>query len=333
MRYALSIDVDWQAGGDHAELLDHVRIADEAGVHSVWVSEAWGRDAFTLMTLLAESTQRIQIGSAIVNVYSRTPAVLAQHFATLDEISGGRMLIGLGASGAGVIEHFHGVQFTKPLRRLREYVEIISMLIASEPLRYEGEIFNLERGFTLKFQPVRSAIPIFIASLTPSSVRQTAEIADGWLPIWIPIRELPQAIKEFRRQARDVGRDAASLMVRAPGTIVITKDVEKARAAAAASLAFYVTRMGDFYYRHISRLGYRTEAETMRVAWEKDGSKAGAAGVTAELQQETTLVTDSIEEARERLVREAEAGVDIHSVRVQGGSLDDVQKTYEALMK
>src|SRR3989304_10264209 len=120
MAYNVCIGMDWRGGLDRKRLLEEARAADEGGVHSVWVAEAWGYDAFTTMTLLADWTKNVQIGSGIVNVFSRSAGALAQHFATLDELSEGRMIIGLGASGPNVIEHFHGVPFTKPLRRLRE---------------------------------------------------------------------------------------------------------------------------------------------------------------------------------------------------------------------
>src|SRR5918998_3318417 len=190
----LSVGVNWQGAHDRERVFDEVRAADESGVHSLWTTEAWGRDAFTPLALLADRTKNVQLGTGIVNGYSRTPAALAQHFATLDELSGGRMIIGLGTSGHRVIEHFHGVPFQPSLTRLREYVEIIRMLLAGEPLKYQGKLFRLERGFRLRFPPVRSGIPIFIRSLTPKSVAQTAAIADGWMPVMIPLERLGQEV-------------------------------------------------------------------------------------------------------------------------------------------
>jgi alkanesulfonate monooxygenase SsuD/methylene tetrahydromethanopterin reductase-like flavin-dependent oxidoreductase (luciferase family) len=113
--HKLSVGVDWQGPLDRERVYENVRAADESGVHSMWTSEAWGRDAFTLLALLADRTKNIQLGTSIVNIYSRSPAALAQHFTTLDEVSNGRMIIGLGTSGAQVIEHFHGVPFQRGL--------------------------------------------------------------------------------------------------------------------------------------------------------------------------------------------------------------------------
>src|SRR3990170_2881593 len=183
MTRRLCIGFNWQGNQDREAAFERVKIADEAGVDSVFVAEAWGRDAFTLLTQLAERTTRVKLGTGIVNYYSRSPAALAQHFATLDELSGGRMIIGLGASSANVIEHFHGVPFNPTLVRMRETVEIINHLIAEEPLNYKGKLFNLQRGFTLHFKPVRPHIPVYIASFRPKATAVVAEIADGWIPM------------------------------------------------------------------------------------------------------------------------------------------------------
>jgi alkanesulfonate monooxygenase SsuD/methylene tetrahydromethanopterin reductase-like flavin-dependent oxidoreductase (luciferase family) len=143
MPYKIALGVNWQGKPDFKGMIERAKAADDAGAHSIWVAEAWGRDAFTSLTLLAEHTKRIALATGIVNTYSRTPGALAQHFATLDELSGGRMIIGLGTSGPQVIEHFHGVAFNPPLTRMREYVEIINLLMAGQPLNYAGKLFKL----------------------------------------------------------------------------------------------------------------------------------------------------------------------------------------------
>ncbi|MDZ7727964.1 MAG: LLM class flavin-dependent oxidoreductase [Dehalococcoidia bacterium] len=316
---------------DRDAVFDDVRAADEAGVDTIWVGESWGEDAFTLMTQVVERTKHINVGSAIVNVYSRTPGTIAQHFGTLDVVSGGRMVIGLGTSGANVIEHFHGVPFKFPLRRLQEYVDIIKLLIAGEPLEYEGELFEMSRGFTLRFERQRDHIPIYLATLAPASLRTTSERADGWLPIWTPMEVLPQLSEEIRLQATKAGRPADAVTVRSPGGVVVTNDVERVRAQIAGTFAFYVARMGEFYYRHIHRIGYGEVADSIREAWESGGSAAGAVAVPADLQQSLTYVTDSIDAARERLAAEAEAGVGLHTVQVDAETPKEAERIYAAL--
>jgi F420-dependent oxidoreductase-like protein len=329
MARILSMSFNWQGPLDYAQACTRVRLAEEAGVDTVWVAEAWGRDCFTILTLLAHATKRIKLGTGIVNCYSRTPAALAQHFATLDEFSGGRMVIGLGTSGHRVIEHFHGVAFQPSLTRLREYVEIIRMILAGEPLKYQGRVFRLERGFRLRFPPVRARIPIFIASLTPRSVAQTAAIADGWMPVMIPLECLKQEVAAFRQLVSDAGRKAQSVIVRSPGAVTVTRNVDKARQESKAHLAFYITNMGDFYREQLIRLGYEAAVSDVRKAWDEGGRAAGTAAVPDTLV-ESLFLAGPVEACMERLEAQTAAGIDMHTVRVEA---DDPQETVKILRR
>jgi F420-dependent oxidoreductase-like protein len=331
MARMLSMSFNWQGPMDYAHACARVRQAEEAGVDTVWVAEAWGRDCFTILTLLAHETTRIKLGTGIVNCYSRTPAALAQHFATLDEFSGGRMIIGLGTSGHRVIEHFHGVPFQPSLTRLREYVEIIRMILAGEPLKYQGKLFRLERGFRLRFPPVRSRIPIFIASLTPKSVAQTAAIADGWMPVMIPLQHLAQEVAAFRQLVRDAGRDPQSVMVRSPGAVTVTRDIDKAREESKAHLAFYLTNMGDFYREQLIRLGYEDAVSRVRRAWDEGGRAVGTAAVPDALV-ESLFLAGPVEACIGRLEAQAAAGVDMHTVRVDADDSRDMVRILQRLV-
>jgi F420-dependent oxidoreductase-like protein len=331
MTRTLSMSFNWQGSMDYAQACTRVRLAEEAGVDTVWVAEAWGRDCFTILTLLARETERIKLGTGIVNCYSRTPAALAQHFATLDEFSGGRMLIGLGTSGHRVIEHFHGVPFQPSLTRLREYVEIIRMLLAGQPLKYEGKVFRLERGFRLRFPPVRSSIPIFIASLTPKSVAQTAAIADGWMPVMIPLDHLSREVAAFRRLVRDAGRDPRSVIVRSPGSVTVTRDIDKARQESKAHLAFYLTNMGEFYREQLIRLGYDEAVDKVRKAWDEGGRAAGTAAVPDALV-DSLFLAGPVEACLERLDAQAAAGIDMHTVRVEAADPQETVRILERLV-
>jgi len=327
----LSIGINWQGEFDIEAVIEQAKVADDAGVDSLFVAEAWGRDAFTILTVLARETRRIKLGTSIVNIFSRTPAALAQHFATLDELSGGRMIIGLGTSGHRVIEHFHGVPFALPLRRTREYVEIINALMRREPLHYHGRIYQLDRGFTLRFEPVRDHIPIWLASITPKSVRQTAEIADGWFPIFMPRDRWKQQLDTFYARVREAGRDPAAVEVRNPSAVVVTDRPERARAASAANTAFYIARMGDFYYEHFVRMGYQETADAVREAWAKGGSAAGAAALPAELVAQLSTAGD-IEECREGLEAAEAAGFTSHAVAVSEADPHKRRAAFEKLL-
>src|SRR5216684_4663916 len=330
MTRKISIGINWQGPLDYKALLEKVQIADAVGVHSAWVPEAWGRDAFTILTLLADHTKNIQLGTAIVNTYSRTPAALAQHFATLDELSGGRMIIGLGTSGPQVIEHFHGVAFNPPLTRMREYVDIINLLMAGQPLNYDGKLFKLKRGFTLRFEPPRKRIPIWIASLNQKSVEFTAQKADGWLPVMIPLGRLKESIADFRAVAASAGRDPKSVAVKSPSTIHVTNNPDRARAIQAGMLSFYAARMGTFYGEQLTRFGFADDVRRIREAWAAGGSKAGTEAVSRRLLDEMGYVGD-LAGARERLAAEAEAGADLHRVEVDAPDLGGYERTLAAL--
>ena len=314
----IAISVNWQGRIDFKALIERARLADQAGVHSIWVAEAWGPDLFTPLALLAEHTRHTQLASSIVNVYSRTPAALAQHFATLDDLSGGRMIAGLGTSGQNVIEHFHGMKFQPALTRMRETVDIFNLLISGTPLNYDGRIFKLARGFKLRFEPVRKHIPIFIASLNRKSIEFTAKAADGWMPVMIPLGALKGAISEFRAIAANAGRDPHSLAVKAPGLVQVTANVARAQAAQAANLAFYAARMGTYYAQQLTRFGFGGEVTRIKDAWAAGGSKAGTDAVTPALLEAMSYI-GGVEAAIERLDAQIDAGADIHRVEVDMG--------------
>src|SRR6185503_1677471 len=151
-----------KGGFDRRELIECVRTADACGYDSFWMPEAWEREAFTTLTELAVQTERIHLGTGIINVFSRSPALIAMSAATLDEISGGRFRLGLGTSGARVIENFHGTSYQKPLTRLKETIQIVRALLSGDSIDFSGECFKLSR-FKLGFKPIRSDIPIYVA--------------------------------------------------------------------------------------------------------------------------------------------------------------------------
>ncbi|HYB92273.1 MAG TPA: LLM class flavin-dependent oxidoreductase [Candidatus Binataceae bacterium] len=332
MARKLTIGVNWQGKLDFKSLIDRAKLADEAGLHSIWVAEAWGRDAFTPLTILAEHTSKVQLATSIVNIYSRTPAALAQHFGTLDELSGGRMIIGLGTSGPQVIEHFHGIKFEPALSRMKECVEIINTLMAGVPLNFAGKLFQLKRGFTLRFETVRKHIPIFIASLNKKSVEFTAQKADGWLPVMIPLSALKKTIDDFRAIAKAAGRDPKSVEVKTPGGVVVTKNVERATVAQAANVAFYIARMGTFYSEQLTRMGFGDNVKQVKEAWASGGAKGGTAAVSPKMLAELGYA-GGVEGAIERLQAQEEAGGDLHSIEVDtGGDIKEYERIVAKLI-
>jgi F420-dependent oxidoreductase-like protein len=318
MARRVAIGFNWQGEFDREQAFEAVREAEQAGVESVWVPEAWGRDAFSLLTQIADRTERIQLATGIVNIYSRTPAALAQHFATLDELSHGRVIIGLGNSGPNVIEHFHGVPFQPAFRRMRETVELLRLFFKHEPVQYAGQIFQLARGFALRFEPVRKEVPIYLATLNPTSVKMTAQIADGWLPMMIPLSHLAGEIAQVKRWVAEAGRDPAAFTVRAPGMVMVANSPEAetaARRVNASTIAFYCARMGEFYYQQLSRQGFRAEADAVRAAWKAGGAAAATEAVPRAMQDQLGFAGPT-EACIERLEAQQSAGATLHPIAV-----------------
>jgi F420-dependent oxidoreductase-like protein len=293
------------AGSSISDVLPLVEHADRIGIDSVWAAEAYGSDAVTVLSYLAAKTSTIKLGSAILQMPARTPANTAMTAMTLDALSGGRLLLGLGLSGPQVVEGWHGVPYGKPLGRTREYVEIVRAAIAREaPLSYDGEHYQIPYrgedatglGKPLKsiLHPVRSTIPIYLAAIGPRNVELTAQIADGWLPIfYAPEREqifnehLDAGLAKAGRSADDL-EIAASVMVAAGDDIGACRDMLR------PFLALYIGGMGakgrNFYNDLAVRYGFGEAAATIQDLY-LDGKKdAAAAAVPDELVDEVTLV-------------------------------------------
>ena len=276
-----------------------MRAADACGYDSFWMPEAWERDAFSLLTEIAGATKRIHLGTGIINVFSRSPALIAMSAATLDEISGGRFRLGLGTSGARVIEDFHGVRFNKPLTRLKETVHIIRLLLNSERVDFIGDCFKLQR-FKLGFKPLRPEMPIYIAALTPKSLRQIGEIADGWLPTHWPRPRLEDGIAEIHAGAEVAERNADQIEIAPFVNVVVTSDVARARNQARLPLAYYVGGMGDYYRASLSRLGFGVEADQVRELWQAGRRKNAMAAISDEMV-DSIAICGSLEHCRTRL--------------------------------
>ena len=321
------------APAERENLVACVRVADDLGVDSVWVAEASGRDAVTFLTELALRTRRVRLGTGIVNPFSRTPAMLAMTFATLDELSNGRMVIGLGSSGANAVEHWHGVRFRQPLARIREAVEVINMIIAGQPLNYDGQIFSLRRGLRLQFEPVRPHIPIYIAATTPPSIRQAGAVGDGVMPIHWPRDRLHDLRALMEEGARTAGRDASGLMI-APSVSLVLVDAEDAAAShrAREPIAHYVGRMGASYPEMLARYGYEAEVRAIQAAWERRDPIAAAAAVSERLL-DATAVVGSLDACAEKLRTLRALGADLPIVPLPLGEPVHVGRTLERLLR
>ena len=292
---------------DHRRnLLDYAALAEDCGYHAVWVPEAFGSDAFTLLGVLAGGTRRLHLGTGIVNVFSRTPSLLAQSFATLDEQSDGRAIAGLGTSGPVVIEHWHGLPFAKPATRLRETTEIIRLALSGQRVDYDGEVFTL-RGFRLLIRPVQAELPVYFATFKPRSVRQTGAIADGWLPTHVSVRQYATLRQPLADGAHQAGRDVDTIDMAAMTLAACSEDGETARELAREHLAYYVGGMGTFYYELMHGYGYGDVADRVQARW-KAGDRAGAAGAIPREMLDDLVVAGTPAECRTAIEARRQAG-------------------------
>ncbi len=305
------------------DVAEFVSAADRLGYESVWVPEAWSFDAFVLLTSLIPHTERIGLATGIANIYSRTPAMLGQSIATLDALSGGRAILGLGTSGPQVIEGWHGVPFSKPLRRTRETIEIVRTILRREKLRYDGELFKLGMGLKLINHPIRSDVPIAVASLGPRNVEMTAELADGWLPALYS----PSRAKEIFGPSLDAGRakrspDLGPLEVIPATGVCITDAPEPARLITKFGLALYIGGMGsreqNFYNRLVRRYGYDAAAETIQELYLARRRDEAVAAVPDALVDEVAIIGPAAY-VKDRLAEFAESGATTMLVSVLAG--------------
>lgn len=295
-------------GASWRDTLRTAKLAEELGYSCITMGEAWGEDAFTSLAQVAAVTDRIRIGTSIVPVFARTPSNIAMTALNMDNMSEGRFFLGLGASGKLVIEDFHGEQFHKPLTRMREYISIIRKAAAGERLDHNGEFFNISR-FHIRFKPYRSHLPIYIASLTPASLRLTGEVADGWLPIFLAPTRMEPLIDDIQKGAQAAGRAMSDIAICPQVSIYVTDDIDEARRRERPHIAFYIGGMGVFYYQYMHRIGFGAQANEIRQAYLNRERDVAATLVTNEMVDAMTII-GTPEQCKEQMQQFFCAGVD-----------------------
>ena len=315
------------------ELVSLAQQAERLGYEAVFTGEAWGRDAFTVLTMIACHTTTLKLATGIIPVYSRTPGLIAQSIASLDRISKGRAILGLGTSGRLVIEQWHGIPYRKPVTRTREYMEIIRSVLYGRPAEYDGEFFQLSR-FRLGVQPVQRHIPMYVASLGPRNLALTAELADGWLPIWVDRRRLPEMIGQMAEAALPAGRELYTITVAPQIICYVTEDAEElaeTEKRVRGHMAYYIGGMGEYYYNLFSRSGFQAEANAVREAWSAGDRGKAAAIIPDELLENITIIGDAAA-CLSRMERFRRAGADMPVVAFPHGSnLEGMRRTMEVL--
>jgi F420-dependent oxidoreductase-like protein len=310
----------WGLGLTAREQLELVLEAERLGYDSVWTAEAYGSDAATILGWLAGATERIKLGSAIFQMPGRSPALTAMTAATLDQLSGGRMRLGIGSSGPQVAEGWHGQRFGQQLQRTREYVAVVRMALARERVEFHGETLELPlpdgpgKALKLTIAPAQERIPIYIAAIGPKNTALAAEIGDGWLPMMFSpehVGELRPLLEEGFARAGD-GKGYDDFEIAPSVNVFITDDVATARDAMRPFIALYVGGMGsrrrNFYNDLVSRYGFEDAARTVQDLY-LEGKREEAMAALPDALIDTVTLCGPRDAARERLGILRDAGV------------------------
>jgi F420-dependent oxidoreductase-like protein len=304
--------------------LERIRRAEALGYDSAWTAEAYGNDAVTTAAWVLANTSRIKVGTAIMQMPARTPALAAMTAMTLDQLSGGRFVLGLGASGPQVVEGWHGVPYGNALVRTREYIAIVRRILAREkPLEFHGELYDVPAtgpGTTGLGKPLKSILhgnprlPIYVASISPGGLRCAAEVADGVFPMMVDPERFDRAYLPYLEQGfakAGGGKSLADFAVVASASVIVSDDVEKARAALKPGMALYIGGMGardkNFYNDLTKRLGFEEAAARIQDLY-LDGKKAEATAAVPDALVDAVHLVGPKARIRERLALWKEAG-------------------------
>jgi F420-dependent oxidoreductase-like protein len=309
-----------------------VQEAERLGYAVAWTAEAYGSDAVTAVTWLAAHTERIDVGTAVLQIPARTPAMTAMTAATLDRLSGGRFRLGLGVSGPQVSEGWHGVRFARPLRRTREYVDIIRLAFGRKRVRYDGDFYRLPlpdgpgKALVLQLRPDRSDLPIYLAAIGPKNLELTGEIADGWLPVFFAPDFAEEQLTQLRAGRAKAGRTMDAFDIAPSVGLAVGDDVDACADVLRPYAALYVGGMGsreeNFYNALAVRMGYADAAAEVQDRYLARDYDAAAAAVPFEFIDRTSLL-GPVDRIAERLRRFAASGVTTLNVMPRAATLQE----------
>ncbi len=302
------------------EVVSCARVADRAETDTIWIPETWGMECFAMMGAVSQVARLPRIGSSIINVYSRSPALVAMGALTADTLGGGRTILGLGASSAPIVGGLHGMSQDSPLARVREYVEIVRLACSGEKIEHDGRLFSLS-GFGLLIRPVRKRIPIYLAAVGPAMVSLAAEVADGAILYLRPIHEIPAAAARLRSSNPDL--DIALQIITA-----VSHDEEAAIKRAKSTISFYVA-VGRAYREFLARNGYASETAAIHDEYVRTGVPRCADLVPDSMARELA-VFGAPESCRQQLKRFVDAGV-THPI-LQFNPVGDVAESFGLLV-
>ncbi len=336
----LGLNLGYWTGANDASSLPLAELAEDLGYAAVWVSEAYGSDAVTVLSYLAARTSRIDLGTAVLQIPARTPAATAMTAATLDTLSAGRLRLGLGVSGPQVSEGWHGVRFASPLGRTREYVGLVRKALRREPLEQRGKHFTLPlpdgpgKALTLTIRPPRERIPVYLAALGPKNLELAGEIADGWLPVFFTPEYAGRQLESLRAGLARSGRTLDGFDI-APTVPLVTGDdwrtcARRVRGYAALYLGGMGGRDDNHYTLLAERMGFGVQARAVQERFLK-GDLSGAMAAVPEEFLDAIALLGPHERIADRIAAFAEAGATTLNILPVGPGLPAPDRAAGAL--
>ena len=301
------------------QILDCSRTLSKYSIDSIWIPETWGMDCCSIMSSVSQIAKKPKIGSSIINIYSRSPTLIAMTVATLDVLSEGRMILGLGTSSRPIVEDWHGSKFTQPVGRMREYVNIIRLALSGKKCNYTGEFFHI-KDFDLLLKPARKDIPIYLAAINKKMVDLTWEIADGVIFYLRPLDELKNTITTMQRKKKI---DVTCQLITA-----ISEDADEAITRAKKTIAFYVS-VGSIYREFLAQNGFEKETQDIFAEYKKSGFKDNWNYVSDKMANALS-VCGTPGDARKQLLKFIGAGVDLPILQFNPSG--DVQESFNLLV-
>lgn len=306
------------------EILLCAKMADQQeNVDSLWVPESWGRESFATLGAISQVTKKVSLGTSIINIYSRTPAIVAMAATTLDMLSDNRTIIGLGASTAAIVENWHGLKFNRPASRMKEYIECLRLMTRGEKVKYNGEFFQIN-NFKILHQPQRANIPIFMAAVNKKMVSMASKLADGILLYLRPLEELKRTASELKQATKGKSFEIACSFICA----MSNKEPEKARARAATTLAFYIA-VGEYYSKFLADNGFKIEVEEITAEYRKAGAD-NAAKYVSDRMLSSLVICGSSEECRESLSKFLSTGITLPII--QFNPIGDSESSFKEML-
>ena len=306
------------------EILLCAKMADQQeNVDSLWVPESWGRESFATLGAISQVTRKVSLGTSIINIYSRTPAIVAMAATTLDMLSDNRTVIGLGASTAAIVENWHGLKFNRPASRMKEYIECLRLMTRGEKVKYNGEFFQIN-NFKILHQPQRANIPIFMAAVNKKMVSMASKLADGILLYLRPLEELKRTATELKQATKGKSFEIACSFICA----ISNKEPEKARARAATTLAFYIA-VGEYYSKFLADNGFKIEVEEITAEYRKAGAD-NAAKYVSDRMLSSLVICGSSEECRESLSKFLSTGITLPII--QFNPIGDSESSFKEML-